>query len=291
MRKISYLKFNCTSLGALISTTKGNNPPTESEWKDFFNYINRTTDKLSDRQMSLTREIVMKQIEYEPDKLSETVRKELCKIYAYEFYNKSALNGGGTKPYTLDKGNLAELHSIEMLSWVDGVEYTKNEKLISNRYFKGLPDILIGKPKEYTGVKDVKTSFDLPMFLNLLSEPISKSNSWQMTGYLDILKLTEGEVCHCLVNMPEAMIISEKERVTNRCIELGMSETEIESRISGLHGSMTYDEIPEELRVMRFTVTSNEIRIKEAKKQVKKARTWLKELHESFQKPLTLKET
>lgn len=286
---ISKLKINCASISPLISRPKGNNPPTEKEWKEFFQYVSREYCDITERQKFITREIVSKAIDYDPEKLSDTVRAELCKIYSYEVYGKSALNAGGTKPFTLDKGNLAEPDAIKLLSRLDGVEYVKNQRLISNRWFKGIPDILIGKYKKYvTAVKEIKTSYDLPAFLSLLNKPCESDNIWQMTGYLDILQLDEGEICHCLVNMPESMIKDEEKRVADRCQKLNLEEAEVEKRLFQLKASMVYDEIPEELRVVRFTVTKDKVRIRMAHDRVKLARVWLKELHESFQKSINL---
>lgn len=282
---ISKLKINCASISPLISRPKGNNPPTDNEWKEFFQYVSREYQAISERQKYITREIVTKAINYSPERLSDTVRTELCKIYSYEVYGKSALNAGGTKPFTLDKGNLAEPDAIKLLSRLDGVEYTKNERLISNRWFKGIPDIMIGKYKKYvTGVKEIKTSYDLPAFLSLLNKPCDSDNIWQMTGYLDILQLEEGEICHCLVNMPESMIEAERKRVEERCQSLNIEEAEIEKRLFQLKASMTYDEIPESMRIIRFTVTKDKVRVRMAHDRVKVARSWLKELHEAFQK-------
>ncbi len=286
---ISRLRINCASLGALTSSAQGNNPPSDKEWKDFFNYINREKDKLSDRMISEIKNVVYKQVSYDHNKLSDTVKKELCKIYAYEIYGKGSVNAGGTKPLTMDKGRLAEPDAIQMLSRLDGQEYVKNEKLIGNRWFKGIPDIINWKEKKVASlVKDIKVSYDLPSFLMLFNEPCDKGNSWQMTGYLDILQLDEGEICHCLVNMPEAMMQTEVDRVMNRCKEMDMEQTEIEMKLLELKMNMMYDEIPEELRVVRYKVTKNTIRLNEAKARVRLARKWLAELNNEFQKPLTL---
>ena len=136
MINISKLKINCTSIAALISSSQGNTPPTEKQWKDFFNTINKPVEKLTNKQMFDIKNIVMKQVDYNPDDLSETVTKEMCEIYAQEIYGKYTLSGGGLKPHALDKGNLAEDSAIDFLSKTDGVKYTKNEKVISNPYFK-----------------------------------------------------------------------------------------------------------------------------------------------------------
>ena len=197
MVNIAKLKINCTSIAALISSSQGNNPPTEKQWKDFFNTVNKPVEKLTSKQMYDIKNIVMKQVDYSPDDLSETVIKEMCEIYSQEMYGKSTLSGGGLKPHALDKGKLAEDSAIEFLSKIDGTQYKKNERVVSNSYFKGKPGILItvgDRIKDIVGIKEIKIPYDYPSFLRLYNDPLSKQNSWQMQGYMDILKLEESEL-------------------------------------------------------------------------------------------------
>jgi len=292
--KLSRLKINCASLGVLIAKAQGNFPPTDKEWKDFFHFVSKDKDKLSERQKWLIREVVETQIEYDPNKLTETIKKEIAKIYAYEIYGRSKVNGGGLKPFTLDKGELAEEEGIRLLSRIDNVEYKKNTKLVSNSYFKGIPDVVLWedtKKKKALMVKEIKISYDLPSFLALVNEPCEKDNSWQMTGYLDILKLEEGEVCHILVNMPGSMMQEEITRTKEKCQMLGLEESEIEKKLLSLKTNMVYDDIPEAMRVIRYRVTKNPLRVRELQTRVRIARDYMVRLQDSFQKPVTLVET
>jgi hypothetical protein len=291
MINISKLKINCTSIAALISSSQGNTPPTEKQWKDFFNTINKPVEKLTNKQMFDIKNIVMKQVDYNPDDLSETVTKEMCEIYAQEIYGKYTLSGGGLKPHTLDKGNLAEDSAIDFLSKTDGVKYMKNERVISNPYFKGKPDILItvgDRMKDVVGLKEIKIPYDYPSFLRLYDNPMSKQNSWQMQGYMDILKLDEAELIHCLVNMPESMIEARMDDISERCFILGIPDEEIKQRCDFLRSNMTYDNIPDELKLIRITLQKNSLRIKEARSRVKLARKWITDLHDKIEKNVAL---
>lgn len=291
---IGRIKINCSDLGVLVANAQGNMPPTEKEWKDFFNYVAKDKEKLSERQKYIIRDVVQSQIAYDPNKLTETIKKQLAKIYAYEIYGRSKVNAGGNRPLTMDKGSLAEDDAIALLSRIDGVEYKKNEKSVHNAYLKGIPDIIVWdteNKKKAVLVKEIKVSYDMPSFLSLVNEPCEKDNSWQMTGYLDILKLDEGEVCHVLVNMPERMMQEEIERVKTKCEVLGIEEAEIEQKILSLKTNMVYDDIPEQLRVIRYKVQKNPFRSKEIKTRVMIGRDYIKRLHNNFQKALTLVET
>lgn len=285
----SRIKINCSSIGSLMSRQKGNYPPTEKEMKECFGYLSREFEELSERQRYIAREILTKTIQYDPDGISETTKKEICEIYAYEVYGKSALNGGGTKPLTLTKGILAEDESIKLLSRVDGVEYRKNSRLVANRYLKGVPDIVIGQYRKYiTGVKDIKTSFDLPEFLSLVGAPPKRDHVWQMMGYLDILGLESGEICYCLTNMPDSMRQAEEERLKNNYQKMDLEEAEIERRLFAIKSSMIYDEIPDQMRVIRHKVHIDRVKTREIHSRVTLARKWLNELDSNFNDLLDL---
>lgn len=288
---IQRLKINCGSLGSLMGNAKGYEPPTDKQWKDFFNFISKEKEKLTELQKLHLKDVVHKQISYDPDKISETIRKEIIKIYAYEEYGMSPINAGGNRPYSLDKGNLAEPESIKLLSRIDGIEYKKNELLFSNRIFKGIPDIIDAKKKKsVTMVKDLKNSYDLITFLSLVGEPPNNHDVWQMQGYMDIFNLETSEIVYCLVNMPPQMAEAEKDRVILRCRQLEIPEVEIEERIAAINLSMNYDHIPEPMRIIRHTVARNELRIKDATRRAKLVKQWLKTLDANFKKSLPLEE-
>ena len=144
MVNIAKLKINCTSIAALISSSQGNNPPTEKQWKDFFNTVNKPVEKLTSKQMYDIKNIVMKQVDYSPDDLSE------------------------------------------------------------------------------------------------------------------------------------------------RCFILGVPDEEIKQRCDFLKSNMTYDNIPDELKLIRITLQKNSLRIKEARNRVKLARKWVADLHDKIEKNVAL---
>jgi len=288
---ISRIKIHATDVHAILGHGRGNLPPTESELQDFFKYINKPIEKLTSRQQFIVRDIVNKHIDYDPNGFGTGIKKAVLGMYAYQMFNKGTLSGGGTKPHTMDKGRIAEPDAIKLLSKHDGVEYVKNEKVFSNSYFRGKPDIvLFGENRKPSGLKEIKIPYDFPSFLWLLEEPISKQDSWQMQAYMDILKLDTADVCYCLVNMPDIMLSNKLLELANRCIELGMDIEEMTERRDILISNMTYEDIPEELKVNKFPVTRDNARIKEATARVRQIRKWLAGVDELFRKPLTLKE-
>jgi hypothetical protein len=288
---INKLKFDCGDISSIISSTRWNTPPTENQLEKFFAYINRPIEKLTAKQEYEIREIVLKQIDYDPNILSDTIKQSLCEIYAKEVLGKYSITGGGSKPHSLDKGRIGENDAIKMLSRADGVEYFKNERVFSNSHFKGCPDIVMttGKlVKNVYGIKEIKIPYDAISFLRLLEEPISKHNSWQLQGYMDILNLDTAEICHCLISMPETMAQNKIKEMVERCQELKINEDEILSKIDFAIANMGYDEIPESNRLIRVEVKKNRARITDAKRKVKIARSWIAELDHKFNKIVSL---
>lgn len=267
-----------------------NAEPTKKELEELFNYLGREGDDLSERQRFLAREIMTKAIDYEPNRLSETLKTELSKIYCWEVFGKQSINKGNESPLTLDKGKLAEKQSIELLSEIDGIEYSKNETLFENGYFKGVPDIIVRKGKKVVKIIEIKTAYDMPSFIKSFYSNEPPSNIWQTMGYMDILSCKEAEIVHCLVDMHPAIAKKEIEKLRERIYLTEGESGRLEELEQQLVKNMTYSDIPKELRVFRRPVYFNKLNMKDAKSRVKKARTWLKDLNQKFNKSVTLQE-
>lgn len=270
------------------STT--NAEPTKKEIAELFNYLGREQEELSERQRFLAREIMTKAIDYEPNRLSETVKTELVKIYSFEMFGKQSVSKGNDNPLALDKGKFAESESISLLSKIDGVEYEKNTELFENKYFKGVPDIIVRKNGKVVKIIEIKTAYDMPSFIKSFYSNEPPTNIWQTMGYMDILSCKDAEIVHCLVDMPKSMIDQEILKLQEK---LFISNTEpllIKESEDRLVNNMTFSDIPMELRFFRRKVVFNKLSMKDAKSRVKKARVWLKDLHEKFTKSLDLQE-
>lgn len=270
------------------STT--NAEPTKKEIAELFNYLGREQEELSERQRFLAREIMTKAIDYEPNRLSETVKTELVKIYSFEMFGKQSVSKGNDNPLALDKGKFAESESISLLSKIDGVEYEKNTELFENKYFKGVPDIIVRKNGKVVKIIEIKTAYDMPSFIKSFYSNEPPTNIWQTMGYMDILSCKDAEIVHCLVDMPKSMIDQEILKLQEK---LFISNTEpllIKESEDRLVNNITFSDIPMELRFFRRKVVFNKLSMKDAKSRVKKARVWLKDLHEKFTKSLDLQE-
>lgn len=266
-----------------MGNAKNNLPPSAAQMKKLLGIIGRDYGELSESMKNTAREIMTKFIDFEPGKPSSTILSEMILTYCYELYGKTKVSKGNESPLQLENGNMAELESIRMLSNADGVEYTKNNKLFENRWFRGRPDIIItNKLGEPIKVIDVKTSYDLPSFIMNKYKPESTHNILELMGYMDLLGCSEGEIVHCLPDMPTKIVEFEKKRLQERYKTLELDQSEIDFRLEEKILNMEYSSIPNELKIFRRKFTKNAYTLKSVKSRVTASKKWMKQIHENF---------
>lgn len=276
-------KINCSQIGSLMGNAKGNKPPTEIQLKKLFNILGRDYAELSEPMKYAAREIMLKEINYDPNKPSDKILAALILIYAYEMYGKNKVSKGNDSPNEMEKGIVAEPASIKFLSEYDGIEYQKNQEKFSNKWFKGVPDIIVrnevGKPIK---IIEVKTSYDLPSFIKAKYNSESSGNIFELFGYMDMLGCKEGEIVHCLVDMPENIQSFEEKRLRERYSWLELDEETILDRVGRTLNNMEYSGIPKEYKIFRRSYTVNKLTMKDVKRRATSAKKWLKTIHELF---------
>lgn len=271
----------------------GNKKPTETEIKKLFNILGRDYGEISEAMKQNAKDILLKEINYEPNKPSNKIISELIIIYAYEMYGKGKVSKGNDSPHRAEKGNMAEPESIKFLSIIDGIDYEKNEEKFSNKWFQGIPDIVIrGKDNKIDKLIEIKTSYDLPSFIMSMRQKEPSHNIFELMGYMDMTGCKNAEIVHCLVDMPEKISSFEEKRLRERYCWLELDEETISDRISKSLNNMEYSGIPNELKYFRRPVTLNKLTMKDVKRRATASRKWMKEIHEMFTKNLiTLTET
>ena len=283
MQEFNNFKLNCSQIGSLMGNAKNNIPPTPQQIKKVFNIIGRDYGELSEPMKNTAREILTKYIDFEVGKPSNAILSEMILIYCYEMYGKTKISKGNQSPTQAEKGTMAENDAISMLSKLDGVKYEKNETLYENRWLKGIPDIIVlnsnGTARK---VIDIKVSYDLPSFVMNKYKPESTNNILQLMGYMDLLNCKEGEVVHCLTDMPEQIVNLEKKRLQERYKTLELDELEIDSRLDMSIANMEYSNVPDEFRIFRRKFTKNTLTLKAVKNRVTSAKKWMKEIHQLF---------
>jgi hypothetical protein len=99
-------------------------------------------------------------------------------------------------------------------------------------------------------------------------------------GYMALTGATEAEVAYCLVSMPDEIINSEKKRIFYLLNPATEENAEYKKAIQKLEDNMTFDEIPESERVVRFPVQRDEAVINSIYERVRSCRQWLAEFDE-----------
>lgn len=192
----------------------------------------------------------------------------------------------------LEKGNIVEEDSLQLLSDIDGVSYWKNEEYLENEFLQGCPDNIFQK------IRDTKSNYEYDTFKKA---ELTSLYSWQIKGYTwmaiesghEISKT--GELCYCLVNSPAHRVESERKSLW---FNMGMPDDTEERWIeaaSQLERNHIFDiakfkesfpgfdlvtpiwnfDIPKHMRVKRFDVTLEDSDIEHMKRRSKMAKDWL----------------
>lgn len=283
MGKYSRYKVNASELPELMAKEQGNLPPSEQQVDEFFKILDKDLIDITDSQKIKLQNFVTRTVEYNPNSLSGSMRKLLYKHYAYLEYGAYKISNGGDAIVQLEKGEVAEPDAIRLLSEIDGIEYQKNTQKFTNRWLKGIPDVLIYENNEVKAIKEIKIPLDLPSFLEIVyaDEP-DGDDKWEMLAYMDILGLKEGEICYCLVDMPKLMKEKKLSDYGEKLISFGVSNKSISKKITRLKLSMEYEYIPKESRIKRFTVHRKNYFTKQVHERVKLVRDMLNRIHDKF---------
>ena len=276
-------KVSCSQIGSLMGNAKGNKPATEAQIKKLLNILGRGYPQLSENMKNTARDIMQREIYYEPKRPPDKALSNLVQIYAYEMYGKGKISKGNDSPHQAEKGNIAEPASIKLLSDFDGIEYEKNEQMFSNKWFKGIPDVIVtgknGKPEK---IIEIKTSYDLPSFILSKYKQESPNNIYELWGYMDMLGCKKGEIVHCLVDMPEQIASFEEKILRERYTWLELDEETIAERIGRTLSNMEYDNVPKEAKIFRRSFEINKLAMKDAKWKATAAKGWLNSIHNMF---------
>lgn len=293
MFDINSFRINCSQISSLMSNAQGNKRATETEIKKLFGYLGRDYSELSESMKYTAKEIMQREIYYNPKKPSGKILSEIILSYAYEFYGKGKITKGNDSPHAAEKGNIAEPEAIKILSVIDSIEYTKNEEKFINQWFKGIPDILLrNNENKVEKIIEIKVSYDLPSFIMSKVSPEPAHNYFEVMGYMDLTKCKNAEIVHLLVDMPEQISSFEEKRLRERYKSLEINEETISARVNTALNNMTYADIPLEFKYFRRPVTLNKFTMKMIKSRLTHSKKWLTDIHNVFtNKNLILSET
>jgi hypothetical protein len=292
MKNLKRYKVNATHLPDLMGSEKSFRTMTDNDWEDFLRIVNKGKQYVTQNQIREIQDYAFRVIDSETPPLSAISKRAIYQHYCYARFGASKVSKGGKTPVSLDKGEVAEPDAIKLLSKIDGIEYQKNEKLFSNAFFKGIPDIILYDGDKIVGTKSIKVPIDLISFLERFDGDHLPDDRWEVLAYLDILGIKSGEICYVLVDMPENVRNARIKEAEAKYISFGYTPDHIKKLLKGIERSMVYDYIPEDKRIVRFEINRQGYFTNMMHKRVKVARDRIIKLHDKFENSgLTLPET
>jgi hypothetical protein len=235
--------------------------------------------KMNEKYMGQLKDIDKAIIELE-DLLEQGFDKELsetCKARCRQQWIEHTT--GRTKEIHtkyFDKGILMEDKAIMMLSKLDSEFYDKNlETFYHHPYIEGTPDII-----HHEKVIDVKCSWDIFNFFKVKFTKLDKGYMYQLQCYMELLKqrypkLEDSELCYCLMNTPvhlKAKAIKDIEWRTGEFVALS------EKEYAQLEKNHTFDDMPDEKKVIRFSIKRDDAVIEAIEKRVIECRKYIETL-------------
>lgn len=201
------------------------------------------------------------------EELSETAKGKLLDIWIANTYGRS-------KEITnkfIEKGLMQEEESMTLYSLVKGELFLKNKDKVSNDYFTGTPDII-----HPNAIIDLKTSWDIHTFFNVLLKPMNKTYLCQLNAYMELTGLSKAYLVYTLVNTPEHLIEDEKRKARWRLnvIDEDNDGNYIQA-VNDIEKNSIFDDIPREKRYIEFEVNRDEVLIQAMKSRVPMWREFL----------------
>ncbi len=211
--------------------------------------------------------------------LGETAKGHLLECWVSERYKREK---EFSNKYT-EKGTLQEEESITLYSRVTRRFHKKNSDTISNDYYIGTPDLFEGEDIYHaTEIIDIKSSWDIFTFYNVLAKPINKDYEWQLTGYEDMTGAKLGRLVYCLVDTPDHLIEDQKRKLQWAMNVIDpMANKEFLKKCDQIVKNNKFDDIPIQERYIEFQFQRDEEKIEQARKRVIIGREFLQSLEES----------
>lgn len=199
--------------------------------------------------------------------LSETTKNLLLDIFVEEVYKRKK----DISNKYLDKGNYSEEDSLTLATNQSGNLLIKNDFTFENDFIKGTPDVI--KPKG----ADIKTCWDIHTFIRKTEKMAKSDYYWQLWGYMWLSGQPAFDLIYTLVNAPEHLIVSAK---TRKMYAEGLSDgtEEMAKMEADVDREMTFDDIPEELRIKKYEFIFDESLVEKVQARVMEARNYLNTL-------------
>lgn len=278
----SNFKVRCSAISKVMANSRSNPVLTEKQAEELVSLQARSV--LTEPMKLKLADLLVKKENSSKIILSDTCISYLMEAYSWETTRKVSVSKEMDIEFT-QKGKLVEQDSIELLSFVEGIEYRKNEKRVENDFLSGIPDIFIGDDIfKAEKVTDIKSIWDYPGFLCKIHSGAANGNTEQLQGYGDITGARDLEVANCLITMPETIINDYLFRLARKmdCVTTENPEYKLEA--AKLENSMRFDDIPKHQRVFKFKIEPfTDFERQALYDRVKVCRDWLCKFDEEYQ--------
>lgn len=205
--------------------------------------------------------------------LGETCKAHLMECYIERVYGRKK---DLTNKY-IEKGLACEEDSLTLYSRVTKTFYKKNKQVFENDYLIGTPDVLTEDD-----VIEIKTSWDIFTFHNVLHKPINKNYFWQVQAYMELTERKRAKLVYCLVDATPAMVTEAKKKLRWQFNPIDVEAVELNedyiAACAEVDKSMTFGDIPIEERYLQITIDRDEKLMGTAKARIEECRAFLNNL-------------
>ena len=209
--------------------------------------------------------------------LGSTAKSMLIKVYGWEKYGRR----DDLRTKAIKKGLQVEEEGITLVAKLDKYLYQKNETRLNNKWFTGEPDIFKGVSiKKAERIIDIKCSWDLASFLSSIKTFLNKDYYAQGQIYCDLANCSEFEISYCLINTPQVLINDEKKKLFYSMGVATEQNPDYLAACEELERNMTFDDIPDEEKRIKFEIQRDKEFIQMAREKVIKGREWLGEFQD-----------
>jgi len=239
---------------------------------------------LTDKMKAEISDLLIKKENGKKIILSDTCISYLMDAYSLETTQKVSVSKEMDIEF-MQKGKLQEPESIKLLSFIDQVEYKKNEDRVTNDFLSGIPDIFTGESiMRAEKLKDIKSIWDYPGFLCKIHSGAANGNKEQLQGYGDITGCIDLEVVNCLVDMPDTIIGDYLRRLLYKMDVATEENLQYKIAAAYLENSMRFGDIPAHMRVFKIKIEPfTEFERQAVYDRVKVCRDWLCDFDAKYQ--------
>lgn len=155
--------------------------------------------------------------------------------------------------------------------------YKKNKQVFENDYLIGTPDIITDDD-----VIEIKTSWDIFTFHQVLHKSINKDYFWQVQGYMELTGKKRAKLVYCLVDATPQMVLDAKNKLMWQFSTIDKSAIDLNPEYieacAEIDKAMTFGDIPIEERYLQITIDRDDELIEKAHDRIGVCRTFLNKL-------------